>query len=111
MHQKVGYQRQSSFLGERAALLSPTPVPAVTLKDDRGKTFTVDSDMIDILLLMAKQTNKQFELKSFGPNSKKLKVNGIDVSLLSDGIKIKGKVCDFFKGLAMFTPKLFSKRY
>ena len=44
----VGYQRQSSFLDERAALLSPSPVPPVTLKDDKGKTFAVDNEMIDI---------------------------------------------------------------
>ena len=44
-------QQQRRFLDDRA----------VTLKDDRGKTFSVDNDMIDILLLMGKQTNKQFE--------------------------------------------------
>ena len=30
-------QQQSSFLDDRAALLSPTLSPAITLKDDRGK--------------------------------------------------------------------------
>ena len=39
-------QQQSSFLDDRS----------VTLKNDRGKTFSVDKDMIDILLLMVKQT-------------------------------------------------------
>ena len=43
----VEHQRQSSFI-EQASLLSPTLDPPVTLKDDRGKTFTVDNDMIDI---------------------------------------------------------------
>ena len=43
----VGYRQQSSFLDERAALLSSAPVPAVTLNDDKGKTFIVDNDMVD----------------------------------------------------------------
>ena len=51
--------QQSSFLDERAALLTPSPDPPVTLKDDRGETFAVDNDMIDILLEMGKQKNKQ----------------------------------------------------
>ena len=50
-HQK---HRQSSFLHDRATLLSPSSISPVKLKDDRGKTFTVDSDMIDILLEMGK---------------------------------------------------------
>ena len=54
-------QHRSSFLDDRA----------VSLKNDRGKTFSVDNDMIDILLLMCKQTNKQFELISVDPNSNK----------------------------------------
>ena len=53
--------KQISFLDERAALLSPTLDLLVTLKDDRDKTFSVNNDMIDILLLTGKQTNKQFE--------------------------------------------------
>ena len=32
----------------------------MTLKDDRGETFAVDNDMIDTLLEMGKQRNKQF---------------------------------------------------
>ena len=63
----VEHKRQSSFL-EQASLLSPTLGPPVTLKDDRCKTFTVDNDMIEILLLMNNQTNKQLELKSVDPN-------------------------------------------
>ena len=70
-------QQQNSFLDERAALLTPAPNPPVTLKDDRGKKFAVE-------------------------NSKKLKKNDIDVSLVPDGIKMKGKVYDFSKGFAMF---------
>ena len=58
----VADQQQKRFLDERAALLTLTPDPTVTLKDDRGKTITVNNDMIDILLLMGKQANKQFEL-------------------------------------------------
>ena len=42
-------QRQSSFLDDRATLLSPSSISPVKLKYDRGKTFTVDNDMIDIL--------------------------------------------------------------
>ena len=63
-----------------------------TLKGDRGKTFAVDNDMIDILLLMGKQTKKQFELNSVDPNSDKIKIKELDVSLVTDGIKMKGKV-------------------
>ena len=58
----VGHHQQSSFCDERAALLTPSPDPPVTLKDDRSKTFAVDNDMIDILLEMGKQTNNQFHL-------------------------------------------------
>ena len=60
---------------------------AVTLKDDRGKTFTVDNDMIAILIEMGTQTNKQFDLISVDPNSNKFKINGVDVSLVPDGKK------------------------
>ena len=69
----LGNHQQSSFLDERAALLTPTPDPPVTLKDDRGETFGVDNDMIDILLEMGKQTNKQFQLISVDKNSNNLK--------------------------------------
>ena len=90
-------EQQRSFLELQAA-------PS-TLKDDRGKKFAVDNDMIDILLLMCKQTNKQFELLSSDPNSNKFKINGINVSLVHDGIKMKGKIYDFFKGFPMFITK------
>ena len=76
----VADQQENSFLDERAALLTLTPDPTVTLKDDRGKTIAVDNDMIDILILMGKQANKQFELISIDPNSNKFKINGLDVS-------------------------------
>ena len=58
--------------------------------------------MIDILLEMGKQTNNQFKLISVDPNSNKFKIDDIDVSLVPDGIKMKGKVYDFSKGFAMF---------
>ena len=61
--------------------------------------------MIDILLEMGKQTNKQFELISVDPNSNKFKINGVDVSLVPDGIKMKGKVYEFSKGFAVFISK------
>ena len=93
--------RQSSFLDDRATLLSPSSISPLKLKDYRGKTFTVDNDMIDILIKMGKQT-KQFELISVDPISNKLKINGVDVSLVPGGIKIKGKIYDFSKGLAIF---------
>ena len=57
---------------------------------------------IDILLLMVKQTNKQFRLKSVDPISNKIKINDVDVSLVPDGIKLKGKVYDFSKGFSIF---------
>ena len=85
-------QQQNNFLDDRA----------VTLKDDRGKTFTVDNDMIAILIKMGKQRNNQFQLKSVDANSNKFKINGVDVSLVPDGIKKKGKVYDFSKGFAIF---------
>ena len=100
--ESLGHHQQSSFLDERAALLTPMPDPPVTLKDDRGETFAVDNEMIDILLEMGKQTNKQFQLISVDANSNKIKINDIDVSLVQDGIKVKGKVYDFSKGFAMF---------
>ena len=98
----LGHQQQNSFLDERVALLTHTHQQHVTLKDDRGKTFAVDNDIIDILLLMGKQTNKQSELISVDPNSNKFKINGVDVSLVPDGIKMKGKVYHFSKGFLMF---------
>ena len=42
-------EQQRSFLE-----LQATPL---ALEDDRGKTFAVENDMIDILLLMGKQAN------------------------------------------------------
>ena len=87
----VEQRRQSSFL-EHASFLSPILDSSVTLKDDRGKTFTVDNDMIEILLLMGKQTNKQLKLKSVDPNSSKFKINGVDVSLAPNDIKVKSRV-------------------
>ena len=67
--------------------------------------------MIDILLEMGKQTNKQFQLISVDANSTKFKTNDIDVSLVPDGIKMKGKVYDFSKGFAMFiTSKYATER-
>ena len=35
----LGHHQQNSFLDEQAALLTPTPDPHTTLKDDRGQTF------------------------------------------------------------------------
>ena len=58
--------------------------------------------MIDILLEMGKQTNKQFELIAVETNSNAFKINGVDVSLVPDGISLKGKVYDFSKGFAIF---------
>ena len=98
----LGHHQQSSFLDERTALLTPSPNPPVTLKDDRGETFAVDNDMIDILLEMGRQTNKQFQFISVDANSNEFKINDIDVSLVPDGIKMKGKVYDFSMGFAMF---------
>ena len=67
--------------------------------------------MIDILLLMGKQTNKKFQLISIFQISKKIKINDVDVSLVPDGIKMKGKVYDFSQGLALFiTNKDVTKR-
>ena len=51
---------------------------------------------------MGKQTNKQFEVIPIDPNSNKFKKNGFDVTLVTDGIKLKGKLYDFSKGFAMF---------
>ena len=51
---------------------------------------------------MGKQSNKQFELLSLDPNSNKFKVSGIDVSLVPDGTKMKGRVYDLSKGFFMF---------
>ena len=58
--------------------------------------------MIEILLEMVKQTNKQFQLTSADANSNKFKINDIDVSLVPDGIKMIGKTYDFSKGFALF---------
>ena len=107
-------QRQSSVLDNLRNSFTDqaSPISPVKLKDDRGKTFDADNDMIDILLLMGKQTNKQFELKSVDPNSNKLNINGVDVSLVPDGIKRKGKDHDFSKGFALFiTIKDVTKRH
>ena len=57
--------------------------------------------MIEILLLMGKQTNKQLELKSVDPNSNKYKINGVDVSLAPNGIKVKGRVYEFSRGFTL----------
>ena len=51
---------------------------------------------------MGKQTYKQIQLKSVDANSNNFKINDIDVSLVPDGIKMKGKVYDLSKGFAMF---------
>ena len=85
-------QQQSNSLDDRA----------VTLKDDRRKKFTVDNDMNAILIEMGKPSNKPFELILVYPNSNKFKLNGVDVSLVPDGMKMKGKVYDFSKGFDLF---------
>ena len=54
-------QKQSNSLDDRA----------VTIKDDRGKTFTVDNDVIAILIEICKQTNNQFQLIPVDANSNK----------------------------------------
>ena len=51
---------------------------------------------------MGEQTNSRFQLKSIDSNSNKFKIKGVDVSLVPDGIKMKGKVYDFSKGFAIF---------
>ena len=94
-------KQQSGFLDDRASLLSPTLDLPVKLKDG-VKIFTVDNDMIDILLLMGKQTNKQLELKSVDKNSIKFKTNVVDISLVPDGIKIKSRVYHFSRVFTMF---------
>ena len=67
--------------------------------------------MIDILLLMGEQTNKPFELISVNPISNNFKINGVDVSLVPDDIKAKGKNFDFSKGFLLFiTNKDVTKR-
>ena len=66
------------------------------------KIFTADNNMIDNLLEMGTKTNKQFQLTSVDANSNKFKINDIDVSLVPDGMKMKGKVYDFSKCFAMF---------
>ena len=83
-----GHHQQSSFLDERAALLTHSSDPPVTLKTNGGKTFAVKNVMIDILMKMGKQTNKQFQLISIDPNLNIIK-KGVDVSLVPDGIKMK----------------------
>ena len=100
----VELQRQSSFLDNLQSSFTDqaSPISAVKLKDDRGKTFDVDNDMIEIFLLMGKQTNKQFKLISVDPSSNKFKINGVGVSLVPNGIKMKGKFYDFSKGFALF---------
>ena len=58
--------------------------------------------MIEILLIMGKQTNKQLELKSVDPNSNKFKINGVDVSLAPNGIEVKGRGYAFSRAFNMF---------
>ena len=58
--------------------------------------------MIAILIEMGKQTNNQFQLISVDANSNKLKINSVDVSLVHDGKKMKGKVYDFSEGFVIF---------
>ena len=90
----INNEHQRSFLDVQAALS--------TLKNDRCKTFAIGKDMTDILVLMGKQTNKQFELISVDPNSNKFKINGIDVSLVPDGIKIKDSIYNFSRSFTIF---------
>ena len=58
--------------------------------------------MIEILLLVGKQTKKHLEIKSIDPNSNKFKINGVDVSLAPNGIKVNGRVYDFSRGFTLF---------
>ena len=57
--------------------------------------------MIAILTEMGKQTNNQIQLISVDANSNIFKINVVDVSLVPDGIKLKGKVYDSSKGFLM----------
>ena len=54
------------------------------------------------LLLIFRQTNKQLELKSSDPNSNKFKINGVDLSLAPNGIKIKSRIYHFSRDFTMF---------
>ena len=74
----------------------------MTFESDKGRTSAADNEMDEILFLMCKQTNKQFELKSVDPDSNKTLKNGIVVSLVPNGIKIKGFNYDFSEVPAMF---------
>ena len=58
--------------------------------------------MTVILLLIGIQTNKQLEFKKIDQNSNKFKINGVDVSLAPNGIRLKSRVHDFSKGFSMF---------
>ena len=58
--------------------------------------------MIDVLLEMGIQSNTKLQLISVDANSNKFKINGVDLSLVSDGIKMKGKVYGFSLGFVMF---------
>ena len=58
--------------------------------------------MIEIFLLMGKQTSTQLELKSVDPNSNKFKINGVDVSLTPKDIKLNGRIYDFSSGFTLF---------
>ena len=95
----LGHRQQSSFLDERAALLTLLPNPSVTLKENGGKAIAVENDLINVLLEMVKQTNKQFHLISADPNANKHKINGADVSLLPDGERRKLKSMIFLRAL------------
>ena len=48
---------------------------------------------------MGKKTNKPFKLISVDPNLNKFKINGVDVSLGPDDIKMKANFYDFSKRL------------
>ena len=56
--------RQSSFLYDRATLFSTSSISPVKIKDDIGKTFDVDNDIVEILLAMGKQTEKKIRINS-----------------------------------------------
>ena len=57
--------------------------------------------MVDILLLMCKQTNEKFELKSVDPDSNKIRKKWYSLISSTDGIKTNSFIYDFPKGSAM----------
>ena len=75
----------------------------LTINDYKCNKFTVEIEMIGILLEMWKKTKEHIDLKQVQAYSSNIKMIEIDISLESDGIKAKDNIREKNYSYMVFT--------